>query len=785
MLPALYAATLFVGATLLFLVQPLVGKLLLPLVGGTPGVWNTCMVFFQAVLLGGYLYAHAATAQLGVRRQAAAHLGVLLVVLVAFQVAITATGSPVAAPASLIPEDEDYPIVGVVTLLAVAVGVPFFVLSTTSPLLQRWFASTGHPSARDPYFLYAASNAGSLLGLLGYPFLIEPWLTLPEQRWVWAVGVVVYLGLVFVCALTVIRGTRNAERETGNGSPDAGATPPETPDATGAGLSTQYSVLSTPRILRWVGLAALPSSLLLGVTTHVSTDLAPVPLLWVVPLALYLLSFILVFARWPDPTHRLVGRITPMLLLFVVLSLLTGAAEPLGLVGGLHLAAFFGVCLVCHGELARDRPPPEQLTVFYFWLSFGGVLGGLTNALIAPLVFHRLGMVEYPLALALAALVRPRPEEPANGPPLRIADGVLLLVLLGVSVGLVLVVPRLVSVPAESDSADALAARLVRGGLMFGLPAVAAFALVRKPVRYALALGALLIAGALDPGQLGQTLHKERNFFGVVRVTRSPEGKFVRLVHGTTLHGQQRVDEWENPRPMTYYHERGPIGRVFATLPPERIKRVAVVGLGTGAVAAYAKPGQDWTFYEIDPAVVRIARDPQYFTFLASCRASSCEVVLGDARRQLVLSEDGQFDLIILDAFSSDAIPVHLLTREALQLYVQKLAPGGVLAMHVSNVHLDLKSLVGRLAADHDPPLHCRYCHDLTTDGDKEDGKTDSEWMVLARSEADLRPILAFTLDTTGRSKPIVWDRVSPTPGPVWRDDFANLLAVWKRQETE
>jgi spermidine synthase len=320
---------------------------------------------------------------------------------------------------------------------------------------------------------------------------------------------------------------------------------------------------------------------------------------------------------------------------------------------------------------------------------------------------------------------------------------------------------------------------------MFGLPAVIAFALVRNPVRYALALGALLVAGALDPGQLGETLHKERNFFGVVRVTRSPDGKFIRMVHGTTLHGQQRVDEWDDPRPMTYYHERGPIGRVFATLPPERVKRVAVVGLGTGAVAFYARPGQEWVFYEIDPAVVRIARDPRYFTYLSSCRAGPPKIVLGDARRQLLLADDGEFDVIILDAFSSDAIPVHLLTREALQLYVQKLAPGGVLAMHISNVHLDLKSLVGRLAAGHDPPLYCRYCHDLTTDGDKADGKTDSEWMVLARAEADLRPILAFNMDSAGRSKPIVWDRVPPTPGPVWRDDFANLPAVWKRQESE
>ncbi|MDB5308403.1 MAG: spermidine synthase [Gemmataceae bacterium] len=775
MLPALYAVTLFVGATLLFLVQPLVGKLLLPLVGGTPGVWNACMVFFQAVLLGGYLYAHRSITQLGVRRQAGLHLALLVVVLLAFKIAAAATGSPVPVFSSLVPADQDYPIAGVVTLLAAAVGVPFFVLSTTSPLLQRWFAATGHPAAKDPYFLYAASNAGSLLGLLAYPLLVEPRpeFTLAVQRWAWAGGVLAYLALVLVCALTVLR-TRNAEcgmqNEDKNPAPDL-----RTRNAEKTAGPEFRNPQSAIRIARWVGLAALPSSLMLGVTTHVSTDLAPVPLLWVVPLALYLVSFIVVFARWPDPVHRAVGRVTPMLLLFVVLSLLTGAVNPLGLIAGLHLAAFFGVCLVCHGELAKDRPPPEQLTAFYLWMSLGGVLGGMANALVAPVVFHRVGMVEYPLALALAALVRPRSEEADPGPPLRAGDVALVLVLLGLAVGLVLAVPRLVSLPPEPNAPDAMPARLLRGGLMFGLPAVAAFALVRRPARYALALAALLAAGTLDPGQLGATLHMERNFFGVVRVTRSADGRFVNLIHGTTLHGQQRADEPGPPRPLTYYHEKGPVGSLFRSLPADRVRRVAVVGLGIGSVAAYAKPGQEWTFYEIDPAVVRIAHDPRFFTFLSTCRAAKCDVVLGDARRQLTRAPDGEFDVIILDAFSSDSIPVHLLTREAVRLYVQKLAPAGVLAVHVSNAHLDLPPLVNRLAADHDPPLAARYRHDHPVKG-AEDGKEVSQWMVLARTETDLGPM----------ARGPYWEPVrGPPRGPVWRDDFANLLWAWKRKDTE
>ena len=272
----------------------------------------------------------------------------------------------------------------------------------------------------------------------------------------------------------------------------------------------------------------------------------------------------------------------------------------------------------------------------------------------------------------------------------------------------------------------------------------------------------------------GKRSHSERNFFGVVRVTRSPNGKFVSLVHGNTIHGQQRADESGPPRPMTYYHERGPMGSLFRSLPAERVRRVGVVGLGTGAVAFYARPGQAWTFFEIDPAVARLARE--HFTFLANCRADSCEIVLGDARRKLTQTPDGSFDVIILDAFSSDAIPVHLLTREALQLYVNKLAPGGVLAMHVSNNHLDLPPLVNRLAADHDPPLVARYCHDLPSESEKADGKSASQWMVLARSSADLGPM----------ARGPTWQPVrEPHPGPISRDDFANLLWAWKRKDSD
>ena len=767
MLPTLFATTLFVGATLLFLVQPLVGKLLLPLVGGTPGIWNTCMVFFQAALLAGYLYAHRSVARFGVRRQAAIHLAVLGLVLIAFKVSLVTTNSPVPVATQLLPSDADYPIFGVVAILAIAVGVPFFVLSTTSPLLQKWFSATGHPSAKDPYFLYAASNAGSLLGLLAYPLLIEPRFTLATQQSGWAAGVVVYLLFVTTCAIVVFR---NAERGTRNDSSSAA----------GSEIRIPNSTIRTSRIWRWVGLSALPSSLLLGVTTHVTTHLAPVPLLWVVPLALYLLSFILVFAHWPDGLHRFVGRLTPVLLVPVVLTLLMGATEPMALIGGLHMLAFFGVCCVCHGELAKDRPPTEHLTRFYFWMSVGGVLGGTANALVGPIVFKQIGMVEYPLALALAALVRPRRE--ASG-RLGFADIAWVGALFGASLTLVLTVPKYVALPAEITSPGAVDSWLTRSALMFGVPALLAYLLMRKPARYALALAAIMLAAAFDPGANGDTLHKERNFFGVLRVTKSPDGKYIRLVHGTAVFGQQRADEPGPPRPMMGYHEDGPVGHLFESIPPHKVKEVAVVGLGTGAVAAYAKPGQKWVFYEIDPSVARIAGNPAYFRFLSTCKAAGVEVVLGDARRKLMQAEDAQFDLILLDAFSSDSIPVHLLTREAIQLYMKKLAPGGVLALHVSNQHLDLPPLVARLAADHNPPLAVRACHDIATELEMADGKTDSRWMVLARTEAVLEPLEPVPAPRPRGGKTLDWKPVPATDGPVWRDDFANLLKVWKKSE--
>jgi SAM-dependent methyltransferase len=515
----------------------------------------------------------------------------------------------------------------------------------------------------------------------------------------------------------------------------------------------------------------------MGVTTHLTTDIAPVPLLWVVPLALYLASFIVVFAWWPERVRLVVGRVVPMLLVFLTYALATTATEPVAIVAGIHLAAFFGVALLCHGELAHDRPAREHLTLFYLALSVGGVLGGLFNALLAPVLFSHLGLIEYPLAVVAAALVRPRRDGPVYGhrvgaPDVALVMGYAGFVALMAWLATILVQP-IASFILGSGEPDKTVEQIVENALVFGLPAIVSFGLARNAVRFAACLWLLLFVGSIYPGLYGQVLLVSRNFFGTLRVTKSTDGQYVKLVHGTTLHGQQKIDSPGPPEPLMYYHRKGPIGQLLAKLPAQRKQRVAVVGLGAGAMAAYAEPGQVWTFYEIDRAVVRIARDSGYFTFLKECRGE-LHIVVGDARRRLAEVEDGSIDLLVLDAFSSDAIPVHLLTQEAFEVYGRKLALEGVLAFHLSNRYLDLPPMVARVGAAHDPPFTTWVNKDdVVAQEEQAEGRFPAWWAVLARQPADL--------GVAGRD--LRWQRPPLTPGAVWRDDFSNLLAVWKRAE--
>lgn len=739
-----YAGTMFVAAFLLFLIQPMVGKMLLPHVGGAPAVWNSCMVFFQAALLAGYGYAHFIS-RLTAWKQRILHLILVVLPVIVLPIAVEAK--------SLMPAvGDEYPVFTLLKVLALRVGLPFFVVATSAPLLQRWFSASGHPSASDPYFLYAASNLGSLLALAAYPSLVEPWLDLKQQGWIWAGGYGIFALLVVALASPLAASRSRSDLGT---SPmtDRSATPP--------------AAVTLRRRLRWVLLAFVPSSLLLGVTAHISTDIAPIPLLWVAPLAIYLVTFVLAFSRRQWIPSRLVDRLLPIAVLVLALVFLTGATAlrglPVGVLLALHLLAFFVAALLAHGELARDRPGTNHLTEFYLWLSLGGVLGGVFNGLLAPIVFSRAGLTEYPLALVLACLLRPR-ESQSRSATATVWDFVLPITLAGLTIGLIYLSGRL-SIPEGPW----------RAAVMFGVPCVVAYMFVDRPVRFALGIAALLIAGALAPQQ--QLRRLERNFFGVLKVAeiQSESGRALVLFHGNTVHGEQSLEHVDGDgrhEPRTYYHRKGPIGAVCERWLADRPagQRVGVIGLGAGSMAYYARPGDEWTFYEIDPAVARIAQSD--FDFLRECRGTLRPIVLGDARLRLRDERDGYFDLIVLDAFSSDAIPVHLLTREALAEYLRKLRPDGLLAFHVSNRYLNLPPIVARLTENQDRALVVRVWDDVEN---TQTGKSASQWLVIAASDESFGPLLRKRRGAA--SDDPFWQRVRPDRDtPLWTDDFTNVL---------
>lgn len=719
LLTVLFAATLLVSSALLFLVEPMFSKLLLPLAGGSPAVWNTAVLFFQLVLLAGYAYAHWAVQKLGVRRHAVVHITLLIV---------AALTLPIGIPDGWSPPTHANPVGWLLLVLVVGLGLPFFVVSAAAPLLQRWFAATPHPSAGDPYFLYRASNLGSMLGLVAYPAIVEPLFRLPDQAVAWSVGYGLLAALTLACATAVWR--RGA---AGGLDGIAPAMPAEAAEPIRAG-----------RKLRWATLAFVLAHML-GVTTYLTTDIAPVPLLWVIPLALYLLTFVVAFAPRPILPHRL--ALLLQLMLVVPLLAVFVRSRPVFLLIPLHLAVFFVSALVCHGELARDRPPAARLTDFYLWIALGGVLGGVFNAVIAPLIFDR--VIEYPLAIVLACLLRP-----AIGGSRRISwgDVVLPVLLAPITLGLA-VLARTVG---------------VRG---FAVPAVyftaaaACFAFRRRPLRLALGILAVL-AVSISLGQSrSAVLYSDRTFFGLYRVER--QGDLHVLIHGNTTHGAQAIDPAGRRDPLTYYYRRGPIGQVFSDVPAATQPQIAVVGLGTGSLAAYARPGQGWTFYEIDPEVERIARDPKLFTYLRDAPADP-RVVLGDARLSLRDAPGHEFGILVIDAFTSDAVPVHLLTKEALGLYFEKTAEGGVVAFHVSNRYLDLEPVLGALARGAGVIARVR-ADPVESNEDARAGAYASTWVVMARSSRDLG----------GLADDPSWKQPRASTDE-WTDAFSNILSVFR-----
>ena len=742
-----FSFSMFLSAALLFVVEPMIGKMLMPMLGGTPAVWNTCLVFFQAMLLAGYLYAHAAIRFLGRRTQIAVHIVVVALPL------LIAGLLPLHIPAGWEPPAESNPVGWVLLLLLVVVGLPFFALSATTSVMQQWFADSGRKDAKDPYFLYAASNAGSLIGLLAYPLLLEPLLRLHTQSRGWSLAYAAFVAMTAACGvLGWIWRTRNANSENRRAEKAEADT---TLAADSIAWKTRW---------RWIALAFVPSSLMLGSTSAITANVPAIPLFWVLPLAVYLISFVLVFAKKPPISHRFVVERLPFLILCGLFPTVSQTTFSLAVLLLLYLAVLLGAALVFHGELARTRPAVGHLTEFYLCLSVGGVLGGIFNSLIAPVAFHT--VMEFPLVLIFAALIRPLVIQEPSGSSTSVwvrRKDLLLPVALGCC--MVVVILGLARIGIKPGHVETT--------LVFGYSMLWCLSFGKRRLRFVLGLIAVFAASYLY-APFGETLLARRSFFGVYRVRNSPDGRFRLLFHGGIEHGIQSLDPSKSCEPLSYYTRSGPGGAVFeaarARMPHGSW---AIVGLGAGAMASYLQPGQTLTFYEIDPLVKEIAEDPRYFTYLSTC-APATKIVLGDARLRLRDAPDGRYGLIVLDAFSGDSIPIHLMTKEALAMYLRKLAPGGLIAFHISSLYFDFAPTLGNLAED--AHLTAMVGNDTgVTQAQRDAGKLASIWVVMARDPADLS---ALTSDTSGQFR---WKPLEGRAGSqLWTDDYSNLLGAMK-----
>jgi hypothetical protein len=726
----LFAGTLFISATLMFILQPLFGKLLLPLLGGSPAVWNTCMVFYQTLLFLGYLYAHFLSVKFSPHRQIQIHAVIIAISLIAL---------PVALPDNPIPPTDSNPTLWLMWTLFLAIGLPFFIVSTTSPLLQKWFSKVGHHTSEDPYYLYGASNAGSMLALLSYPFLIEPNIGLLEQKSYWSFGFGLLCIFIIGCAIVMWRSH-------------------QTNIANSSVVDEPEQELSMSTKLHWLALAFVPSSLLLGLTNFISTDIASAPLLWIIPLTLYLLTFILVFSKWADKIHPIMVSLQPIILLpFIAYAFVDPAALPYWLNLILHLVAFFLAVMVCHGELAKSRPHTQHLTSFYLVMSFAGMLGGMFNTFVAPFIFN--AVYEYPLMIIAALLLRPGFHSQKIS-----LQAAFPLALLFIGLAVYFLNDRL----SQSLIYSATNALILLAGL--------SYAFRSRPISLALLSGVILFFTFGIQTLISNTIFQERSFFGVFSVRESvlmdengqPE-KYHELFHGTTKHGAQRLASHLQTTPLTYYSRLGPMGQFFSAYDNQNQNwEIGTVGLGAGALACYAKPQQHWTQYEIDPLVIGIAKNPKYFTYLKLCGKNSTFKV-GDARLSLKHEPDQKFDLLIMDAFSSDSVPTHLLTREAIELYFAKLKPNGLLAFHITNRHLELKKVI----SDHVKYLKLSALIQEFKPQKEMPLVIATDWVVMAKKAETLTPLRQSRLGSW-QKLPLYFD-MKP-----WTDDFTNIIGIWK-----
>ncbi len=723
---ARFVATIFTGSFLLFLVQPMIARMALPRLGGSPSVWNSAMLVYQALLLGGYAYAHW-LGRFAPARQAAIHIALLVLAGLTLPIGLI----------SAVPPPDANPFLWVPWLLLVSIGPLFFVVSAQAPLLQRWFALS---DSGDPYPLYAASNLGSFGGLIVYPLLVEPLIGVSEQRWLWSLAYGLLLLLVGTCALSVRQSP--AERSIEGG---------EAP--------------GWRRMIHWIVLAAVPSGLILSTTLHITTDLVAMPLLWVLPLGAYLLSFTVAFASRRGPANSL-RRLAPLILLLSCFAIFVNQNWLALVFCVVSIFNVFTVGVALHSRLFESRPPARQLTLFYLAMSIGGVIGGAFCALVAPLIFD--WTYEHLILLVAAAWLM-RNANPfgriarlwdgdALSRRLTIAGIVIVALLAAGSKGLFGLLP-----PNEFTRFAVLA-----------ILTIAIVAIGNRALFTCAAAALLIAAGGWDQLQLSATPGATtRSFFGIYSI-RADGPKVRRLVHGTTVHGVQNLGSPERERIETSYYAQGSgVGLAMQAAP--RLfgpgARIDVVGLGAGTLACYAKPGEHWTFYEIDPAIARIARHPGKFTFLSNC-LPHVPIRIGDARLTLERAQPGGADLLVVDAFSSDAIPIHLLTREAFAVYGRRLSPDGLLLVHISNRFLDLHPVIAANAVAGGWRSAERWFR--PSPAGLAVHETESKWIALSRNPQTLGRLIG------GQGG---WVPLEPRAGfRPWSDDYASVLPLFRWQ---
>jgi SAM-dependent methyltransferase len=711
----LFTVVILSGSFLLFLVQPMVARFALPQLGGAPGVWNSAMLVFQVLLLGGYAYAHALS-RLPLRRQAMIHLGLLLAAALTLP----------ATLADIPPPRPGWEVLWAPALFLATIGPVFFLLSAQASLMQRWYAAS--PGAKNPYRLYAASNIGSFAGLLAYPFWLEPEMALGEQSRAWTIG---YLILIAMTAFVAVSRWNLADQVQP-------AEPDQAPERIG-----------TRRLLLWLALAAVPSGLMLSTTTLLTTDLMAMPLLWVIPLGFYLLSFSVAFSESGD-WAGILSRYAPITLLLVGgLAMISGGQANPALALAM-VALLFVLAVALHGRLYALRPHPRHLTFFYLMVAAGGAMGGTFTAIIAPVLFD--WVYEHAILLFAAALLIPQlPLLPFLGRFWR--SGRRRRAVAAVAVAVAAIVAWRLSVAVELG----LGSQIL---WLIGTLVVLGVLVIGKRWAFAAVFALLMLGhGGLSTLETSVAGDRSRSYFGVYSVEDS--NGMRRLTHGTTMHGQQWLEPGRSKEPTAYYGYRSGVGIALADAAEGA--HVGIAGLGSGTLACYRKLGQNWTFFEIDPQVARYSRD-RTFTFLADCTPEA-RIVIGDARLELAEEPAGSFDVLVIDAFTSDAIPMHLLTREAFETYRRALSDDGLLLVHVSNRFIDLAPMVSALTQA--GGWHARMRRDI---GNPPAGLSASDWIALARNEG--------RIDRLERSSPFPWDDLPPPSPHAWTDDNASVVPL-------